>query len=372
MNHLLTLLISTALLATTSCKKDTTPLGSKAELDQWLEEELDLQYIPAMAVLAFDDAEILYENYLGQSTRETGLPLEGDHLFLLASISKTITATALLQQYDQGKFQLDDPINNHLPFRVEVPGQSTPITFRMLLTHTSGIADGAAMDAEYYNGQDSPKALDAWLESYLVPGGSNYNATDNYYSFQPGTQHEYSNAGSALIGVLVEQLSGMDFNSYCKQHIFQPLGMNNTHWRLDEITETIAVPYDYINRNWETHQHYTFTDYPNGGLRSTARDMHRFVQMMAANGSFQGQHILKAATVQAMLSPQIPSIDNQVGLHLFVMNSTEGLWGHDGGEKGTSTIMAWNPATGKGAIVLCNQGEADLDPVLTEVYRFIR
>ena len=118
MNHLLTLLISATLLATTSCKKDSTPLGFKAELDQWLEEELDLQHIPAMAVLAFDDANILYENYLGQSNRETGLPLESDHLFLLASISKTITATALLQQYDQGKFQLDDPINNHLPFRV--------------------------------------------------------------------------------------------------------------------------------------------------------------------------------------------------------------------------------------------------------------
>ena len=70
-----------------------------------------------------------------------------------------------------------------------------------------------------------------------------------------------------------------------------------------------------------------------------------------------------------MITPQIPSIDNEVGLHLFLMNAANGLWGHDGGEEGVATIMAFNPTTRVGAIILTNQGDAELDEMLTEAYK---
>ena len=354
------------------CQKDDLDIQNTEDYKEYLVDEMDYQQIPALSVLIFDGDNILHEEYLGKSDIAQNSALGINDLFLLASISKTITATALLQLYDDGLFDLDDNINDYLSFNVVVPNQSTPITFRMLLTHTSGIADGPALDGQYYYNEDSPVALDFFLENYLVPGGQFYSATENYHSFTPGTQHEYSNEGSALIAVLVEQISGVGFNTYCKQNIFQPLGMNNTFWRLDESVQSgnaIVRPYDLNGNQLEPIQHYTFTDYPNGGLRSTARDMHRFLTVFAEGGMSNNQQVLSSATVSAMLTPQITAIDNEVGLHMFIMNSAQNLWGHDGGEQGVATIMAFNKETKVGAIVFSNQGDADLDEMLQEAYK---
>ena len=361
-----------AITLVTACQTDNLDIQNTEDLHEFLLDEMDYQQIPALSVLIFNGDAILHEEYLGRPDIAQNTNLGMNDLFLLASVSKMVTATALLQLYDDGAFELDDNINDHLPFSVSVPNENVPITFRMLLTHTSGIADGPALDDQYYYGEDSPIALDFFLENYLVPGGQFYSASDNFYGFTPGTQHEYSNEGSALIAVLVEQIANQDFNAYCKQHIFQPLGMNNTFWRLDESIQsnnTIVRPYDLSGNQLEPIQHYTFTDYPNGGLRSTARDMHRFLSAFVQGGMSNNHQLLKAATVNSMLSPQIADIDDQVGLHAFVMNESKNLWGHDGGEQGVSTIVAFNRETKVGAIVFSNQGDADLDEILVEAYR---
>lgn len=354
-----------------SCKKDNPIINSTTEFEAYLQDEMEAQHIPALSVLIFKEDAILHEAYLGQSNIQQNLPLGADHLFLLASVSKVITATALLQLYEDGHFGLDDDINNHLPFDVSYPGSATPITFRMLLTHTSGIGDnGTVMDAQYFYNQDPPIALAAFMENYLKVGGSLYDPIENFYDFEPGEDHEYSNMGTALIGVLVENISGQDFNSYCKQHIFTPLAMTHTAWRLDEITQPIATPYDYFGGQNQAIQHYTNTDYPNGGLRSTARDLHRFLRVFTLGGLSNNYQLLEESTLNLMKTPQIPDIDPEVGLHLFLMNAQLGLWGHDGGEQGVATVMAFHPDTHVGAIILSNQGEAYLDDILQEAYEF--
>ena len=109
-----------------------------------------------MSVLIFKEDNVLYEEYFGQSNVQQNIALANDHLFLLASISKVVTATALLQLNEDSQFSLNDKINDYLPFSVDVPNYSTDVTFQMLLTHTSGIADGSALDNQYYYGEDSP------------------------------------------------------------------------------------------------------------------------------------------------------------------------------------------------------------------------
>ena len=289
---------------------------------------------------------------------------------MLASVSKVVTATALLQLNEDGLFALDDKINDYLSFNVAIPNQNADITFRMLLTHTSGIADGSALDGQYYYGEDSPVALGDFLENYLTPSGNLYNASENFYDFEPGSKHEYSNTGNALIGLLVQQISGIDFNEYCKQNIFTPLGMTNTAWRLDEISQTIVQPYSYTNGQYEAIDHYTFTDFPNGGLRSTGRDLFKFISAFVQVGNSNNHQLLDSETIDEMITSQIPSIDNEVGLHLFLMNAENSLWGHDGGEQGAATIMAFNPTTKIGAIILANQGDTELDEILAEAYKF--
>lgn len=370
-NLLKTLLLFSTILIILSCGEVDVEINSKEDLESFIIEEMDYQNIPALSVLIFKGKDILYENYFGYSNIEKNVPLADNHLFLMASISKVITGTALLQLYEKNLIDLDDNINDYLPFKVSVPGYSEAITFRMLLTHTSGIADNYyILDEHYFYNKDSPVSLSYFMENYLAEDGEYYYPKSNYYKYKPGTKYNYSNVGSALIGVLVEEISGADFNTYCKKNIFTPMGMKNTFWRLDEISQTMVTPYDYSKGKNVAIQQYTNTDYPNGGLRTTALDMHKFISTLSLEGKLGDFKLLKASTINEMLTPQIESIgDEEVGLHIFLMNRTYNLWGHDGGEQGVATIMAFNPTTKIGAIIFANQGNADLDEMLINSYK---
>lgn len=349
--------------------KNDFEISNIAVFESYIQNQMSVQNIPALSILIFREGTVLYENYLGKSQIEQNISLANDHLFLLASVSKLITATALLQLYDDGAFLLDDKINDYLSFNVNVPNYTADITFRMLLTHTSAIADGSVLDSHYYYGIDSPIQLGYFLENYLVPGGVYYNATENFNDFSPGSDFAYSNEGNALIGLLVEQISGVNFNTYCKTNIFTPLGMSNSFWRLDEISQTIVQPYDYTNGQFIAIDHYTFTDYPNGGLRSTATDLFKFLSAFVQNGVSNNYQLLNPSTISAMRTPQIPLLEATMGLHLFLMDAPNELWGHDGGEQGVATILAFNPVTKVGAILLSNQGDVNLDEMLIKSYQ---
>jgi CubicO group peptidase (beta-lactamase class C family) len=362
-------LFALMLLLFQSCNKNYLDIQTLADFEAYIEDEMEYEHIPALSILIFKEDSILYENYFGKSNVEQNIPLLNNHVFLLASVSKVVTATALLQLYEEGLFALEDNINDFLDFEVNVPGHAEPITFKMLLTHTSGIEDGSAMDSQYYYGEDSPTSLDYFLENYLVPGGIYYSASENFYNFKPGTKHAYSNMGNALIAVLVEQISGQDFNTYCKENIFIPLEMSNTFWRLDEIEQTIVQPYDYVGGQNEAIEHYTFTDYPNGGLRSTVGDYFKLASALLQGGTFNNYALLEPSTTAQMITPQIPDIDDEVGLHMFLMNNQYQLWGHDGGEQGVATIFGFNAETKVGALIFTNQGETDLDEILEEAYK---
>ena len=362
-NILFFLLVCVSLL---SCKQnDNITVESVQDLEDLIEDEMDFQDIPGLAILIFQQDNLLYENYFGKSDISRGKALSGDQPFLIASISKSITATALMQLWEEGKFQLDDPINDHLSFSVNSPHSVTAITFRMLLNHTSGIADNEnVQDGQYYWGQDSPVTLKSFLQDYFTPGGAHYNAQENFHTFQPGSRHEYSNIGSALVGLLVEEISGIDFNTYCKNNIFQPLCMNNTAWKLSELdTNTIVRPYFYDN-GFQPLGHYTFTDYPNGGLRTSARDLSHFLSAFALGN----ESLLKQSTMDEMLKLQAPGIDQTVGLGMYLMDTQHQLWGHDGGEQGVSTTMAFHPGNGIGVIILTNGEDVDLDELQKKAY----
>ncbi|MCP4442228.1 MAG: beta-lactamase family protein [Aureispira sp.] len=352
-----------------SCKK--YEISSTEDFETCVKQVMKDQKIPAVAALVFQKDKILHEQYFGSADLEKNVALDAQHMFLIASISKTITATALMKLYEQDKFQLDDAISNHLPFTVEAPEhKSTPITFRMLLTHTSSIIDNStALDKQYYYGEDSPTSLKDFFEGYFTVNGQDYDAELNFSGKKPGTTHEYSNAASALIGVLVEQLSGKPFDSYCQQQIFTPLDMNNTSWRLANLDSSLIVrPYLYEGGDYTAVPHYTFTDYPNGGLRTTAQDLFKFLSAYAQNGQYQNKTLLQPATISEIFSEQIPDVEAGVGLHWFLMDTNRDLWGHNGGEKGVSTNMVFHKGTQIGVIILSNGNDGSFDKLTGAIY----
>lgn len=357
-----------------SCSKSQTnsiEIDPKADFDTFVEAQFVEQEMPGLSVLIFNEEAIQYEKNLGFSNIENNIALSENAIFLMASVSKMITGTAILQLYEQGKFDLDDPINDYLSFAVNVPNHSKAITFRMLLTHTSAIEDGPNAELFYSYGQDSPIGLKEYMQKYLVSNGEYYDAQDNFYDYEPGSQFNYSNIGSALMGVLVTEISGKDFKVYCRDHIFQPLNMNDTYWSLDAALQsgkTLVTPYEYENGTYEAIQHYTFADYPNGGLRSSARDLMKFLSALAQNGIYNDAQILNSGTVQEMLKLQIPSIDSTMGLHIFKMNTSENIWGHDGSEQGVTTDVGFSTSSKIGVLILTNLKDVDTEELFSQAY----
>jgi CubicO group peptidase (beta-lactamase class C family) len=266
---------------------------------------------------------------------------------------KRLTGTAVLHLHEQGYFELDDDINDYISFDVHVPQHpQTPITFRQLLTHRAAIRDN--WDLMPYFPGDSPISLHSFLYNYLDPSGADYDPNQNFYNQAPGTAEDYSNVGYALLGYLVEKIADQDFNEYCNTQLFDPLEMNDTRWFLSETDQSrLAMPYYFSNNDYVSIGHYGYTDYPDGQLRSTARDLANYLLMYIQGG----QSTLFPATIQLLtptdFSDGLTWWNNDYNLPGYQ------IWGHDGGDQGVTTVIGFNPVDSIGVIILTN-GEGDL------------
>src|SRR6185436_1761466 len=138
--------------------------------------------------------------------------------------------------------------------------------------------------------------LGVFLKNYLVPGGSLYNASKSYMDFAPGTQFAYSNIGYALLGYLVERISGMPFDEYCDQKIFQPLCMNNTSWYFSGVdVNIVAQPYKRSLQD-RPYDLYESQDFPCRQLKTNTVDLSKFLLMHMNFGKLGGVRIIDSAT----------------------------------------------------------------------------
>jgi CubicO group peptidase (beta-lactamase class C family) len=263
---------------------------------------------PGLAVAVTKGTEIVYAGAVGLADIETGTAATIRTPFLQASVTKMVTATALMQLWEKGKFRLDDDVNAYLPFRVRNPAApDVPITFRMLLSHGSSIGDNYDM-MPYYSGGDPVPSLGGSLRAYFDPSTPGFDPGINFSSWAPGTLFSYSNIGFALIGYLVERISGQPFHAYCREHIFQPLGMNAGFFMRDFKRHSVqpAMPYsrDGATGQFVPYGQYEIWDYPDGTLRADVVSMARFLTAHLNGGKVPGYpRILQASTVELMHRP---------------------------------------------------------------------
>lgn len=328
-------------------------LPADPELDAFLGAQIAAGHVPGLSAAVLRHGALVWAGAYGLADVEQGVPVETDTLFLLASISKTVVSVALMQLEEQGLLSLDDDVGTLVPFDVrhpDYPGE--PITVRMLATHTSSIRDDwNTLDANYVDG-DSPIALGDFLSGYLTPGGAYYSPTTNFAPGAPGTGWEYSNIAVTLAGYVVEAVSGEPFDAYCESHVFAPLKMNETAWRIGDLDPThVAMPYAYDGAGYSSYGMYGYPDYPDGLLRTSAPQLARFLSAFAHDGSLDGAKVLEPATAQAMRQAQVPGIDPTQGIIWYWQGDTIG---HTGGDLGVSTSMFYRPADGAGVIFLMN------------------
>ena len=343
-------------------------LERPAEIDAYLQDRMDSAGIPGMAVGVIRSGDLAYTGYFGYADIESERPVSSDTRFMIASVSKTVTSAALMLLESRGQIDIDRSISDYLPFEVSHPRQGERvITARMLLTHTSGIVDNwDVLDALYTiadGGGDSNVGLERLIRGYVLPGGEYYSATANFASGAPGTIHSYSNIGFAMIGYLVEVVSGMPFDQFCENELFEPLGMTSTSWFLEGLDPlTIATPYAFDGDTPSPLPHYGYATYPDGQLRTTIEDYARFLQVFLRHEV----DVLSRSTVDEILRIQDEDTHRWQAI-AWNYDETESFLvnlhlphrpAHSGGDPGVATFTMIDPVTGGGFIVFTN-GMAD-------------
>ena len=339
------------------------------EIDEYIQNEMQKNHIPGLSASIVIKEEVVWQNTYGYANIEENKQIKNDTLFKIASVSKTLTATCLMQIYEQEYFNLFDPINDYLPFDVIHPlYPSTDITFHMLLTHSSGINDN--WEYLFHFVGDSPIAFQTFLEEYLVPDGLYYDEINNFCTWKPGTNWRYSNVGVALVGYLVEIISEVNFTTYTENYLFHPLDMNESGWYLQDLDEThIAMPYHWNGVDYETYGHIGWVDVPAGDLRTSSSQLINFLTMFINNGTYNSQEILNSETVKMMLTPQQPFNQN-LGL-IWWKNNIGGriVWGHGGSDYGARAQMHFDPETKIGVVVLTN-GESNPLQIVKKLFEY--
>jgi len=307
------LLLSTLLLGACSNRTQEQISIASGELDVHFIAQRDTFNLVAVSAAIVKESTVVWAGTYGLRNTETDEATKPSTLFHQGSLSKTVTLAAFLHLWDSKGFGLDENINAYLPFTVANPNhKSDPISFRMLLTHTSSLNDVNVSErnnkmAALYGNSDSPAELGATLRSILDKDGELFD-TSNFLPGKPGTEYAYSNVAYSLLGYLIERISGIAFTEYCNQRIFEPLQMNTSTYLLSK-TDTSNFAFQYYSspddpENLTRIQPYTWPGYMDGSLRTSALEYSNFLIMLINRGDFKGNEILSEKVVDTMLAIQ--------------------------------------------------------------------
>ena len=339
-----------------------TPVGartlSRSALDEFVRERMRAGRLPGLSASVVRDGAVVWSGAYGWANIRAERRVEPDTPFMLASVSKTVLATAVMQGVEDGILDLHADVNEVVPFRVRLPDHPRrAITTWHLLTHTSGIRDRWSVWDDLYSEGDSTMPLGVFLRRYLERGGAYYRA-GNFYSFAPGVDYRYSNVGAALAAYVLEVASGKGFDEWCEDRIFYPLGMSRTAWHLDDLPRReVAMPYRWsaARGRYVAYGQYGYPDYPDGALRASASDVARHVLMFMEGGALDGVRVLRPDTVREMRRSQVPEVVDGQGL-IWYRTHHRGrvLLGHNGGDYGVATVAFYDPHAGTAVVVLGN------------------
>ena len=287
----------------------TLDVNGAAAIDRMFQAAVDKREIPGVVAAVVNKDQILYLEAFGKQDVAKSVPTSRDTVFRIASMTKPVTSAGIMMLFEQGKLRLDDPVGHYVPayrgreviatFNEKDTTYTTrpakrEMTIRHLLTHTSGL------------GYDftSPTVLAIQTKTGKDP-------KDQPLLFDPGTKWNYSPA-TAVLGTIVEKLSGKSLEEWDQAKVFRPLEMVDTTYtpsakqaaRLATIHQREATG---LVENPNPPQ-FTPSMRGDGGLVSTASDYSRFVQMLLNEGRWHGKQLLKPETVRLMASNQIGSV----------------------------------------------------------------
>jgi CubicO group peptidase (beta-lactamase class C family) len=340
--------------------------GSSVNLDSLVQREMAEHHIPGLSACGTKDGRVVWSGSYGWASIEDSIPATDSTLYTLASVSKTATGTALMQLWERGLFGLDDDISPFLPFPVRssyYPDSAT--TFRMLLTHTSGIRDNWAVLDPLMSDYDPAVSLRELCEGYFVPGGQYYDSAWNFYDWAPGHDFSYSNTAVSLAGFLVECIAD-SFPRYCRDSVFLPLGMTATSYLFADLdTDDVAMQYTWDGQQVLPWGRRSWAIFPACNLKSSVGQLARFLIAYQQSGRYDTTRILDSATVALMTTHPQASGFGLIWFHEYLGRWE--MWGHTGGWWGTSTYLGFCRAMHTGTVVLCNMDGGVAIPAIHDI-----
>lgn len=322
----LTIILSLILAVSFSCNTPSTTVAGLSvdtlqQADAKMQAYVDEGKLPCVSILIIKDGQTVHQRTFGLANMEENRAMDEDEIFRIYSMSKPITAAALMMLYDEGKFQLDDPVKNYIPefasTKVWVEGkevdQQEDFTVRHLLTHTAGFCYGSdvshvdSLYAQAFSGGFSASGTLTELVTLLasIP-----------LKNQPGSKWEYS-VSIDVAGYLVEVLSGLPFDVFLQTRLFDPLGMEDSGFDVPEKDfGRLAMIYMPDQESGKLTPAEGLTDEVKqkvtvfsggGGLVSTIGDYGKFGQMLLNGGELNGVRVLEESTVKMIMSDQMPS-----------------------------------------------------------------
>ena len=269
--------------------------------DKFMQSEMKENNIPGVAVVIIQNGEIVFSKGYGYGNVEnqTNLSAE-DSVFRVASIAKLITAAAVMKLAEEGKIDLDAPVNDYLKrFKISDKGYKEPVRVRHLLTHTEGFTQksigGKTLD--YTELQDLGRFVERTMPKRFI---------------EPGVMITYGNHASALLGVLIEDVTGETYSEYVKKEIFSPLGMNDSSFKQpvpENIRNKKITEYRYRDGSFMavpvSYSHMVSA----GGLHSTAADLAKFLLVFQnENFVFRKETLEKMTKVQYRPHPELSGV----------------------------------------------------------------
>ncbi|MGI9222534.1 MAG: serine hydrolase domain-containing protein [Woeseiaceae bacterium] len=361
-------------------------------VDAYIAEYMQLENIAGLSVAVLRNGAVALSKGYGLANIDKQVPMTPATVQNIASVSKPITLTAVMQCVERGLIELENDANEYLPLPVRNPNfPDAPITVLQLLTHTSSIADGANYWGNYRCG-DSTVPLQRWIDGYLQPDGEFYSAAENFHATPPGEAYEYNNVAFGLLSYLVQVVVDRDFDDFCRVEIFEPLGMLDTTWFVANSDKSRhAVPYLYVPDSgleepiWGSARlgvpnaqplPATFTgfypdciyDHPNfadGFLRTSVNDASKFLRMIIGNGMSNGNRVLREQTVAQMFDR------HGITWHQDSRENGPVVWGHGGSDPGVSTSLKFRPDNGDGVILFANTDGVSLGALSSYLFSVV-
>lgn len=335
----------------------TSEAWTRPDLDVRVRHHMRVAGIPGLALGLAREGSVVDVRGYGFADEQAERPVRLDTLFHIASITKTVTALAISLLAQDGRLALDAPIAGHLDFDI-AGGDAHRITWRHLLTHTSGLSDRVYYETDFRSrGADSPLSLRDFLQAYLASGGR-YAGTGNLVG-APGARWDYCNVGYGLLGYLAQRVVGEDLRDWMGDRLFRPLGLKQMVWRLADLPADVATPYERIDGALVAAKPVGFPDWPAGMLRSSAADLTRLMAVVANGGSAADHSLLSPAANAEMLRMQRPEglpdwlTGQGLGWQESLLDGQPTI-NHWGGDPGVFTMAYLDPASRSAVVVLSN------------------